>query len=57
MDNKELDNMIWNSFTKFFREVKGYEDWNDEQIGGSMNNDDIDQFIEYIKGSLNYEVK
>ncbi len=56
-DNKKLNNMIWNSFTTFFREEKCYIDWNDDEIGGSMNNDDIDEFIEYTKKALNYEIK
>ena len=55
MNNLKLNDMIWNSFTTFFREVKGYEDWTDEQIGGSMCNDDIEEFIEYVKKTLYYE--
>ena len=46
---------IWNNFTYFFREIKGHYDWTDEQIGGSINNDDIDEFIYCIKEVLNYD--
>ena len=56
-DNKRLNNKIWNAFTTFFRDEKGYSDWTDEEIGGSMNNDDINEFIDYLKKSLNYEEK
>lgn len=55
MKNEKLNTMIWNSFTTFFREEKGYDDWTDDEIGGSMCNDDIDEFIEYIKKTLQYE--
>ena len=43
---------LWESFMAFFRYVKGYEDWTDEQIAISMNNDDLKEYIEWIKKVL-----
>ena len=38
----------WKEFVKFFREEKGYEDWTEEEIDLSMNDDDIEQFINWL---------
>lgn len=46
--NEILQNKIWDAFTTYFREIKGYEDWTDEQIDGSFCDDDIIEFIYYI---------
>ena len=43
---------LWESFMAFFRYVKGYEDWTDEQIATSMNNDDLKEYIEWVKKVL-----
>lgn len=43
---------LWESFMAFFRYVKGYEDWTDEQIAISMNNDDLKEYIEWVKKVL-----
>jgi hypothetical protein len=43
---------LWESFMAFFRYVKGYEDWTDEQIAISMNNDDLREYIEWVKKVL-----
>jgi len=43
---------LWESFMAFFRYVKGYEDWTDEQIAISMNNDDLKEYIEWAKKVL-----
>lgn len=42
------DQRIWEAFLDFFRNVKGYNDWTDEEIATSMNNDDIQEFCKYI---------
>lgn len=46
--NLILDDNLWDLFVKFFREIKGYQDWTEEQIDLSMNNDDIQEFITWI---------
>ena len=38
----------WKEFVKFFREKKGYEDWTEEEIDLSRNDDDIEQFINWL---------
>ena len=38
---------LWESFMCFFRNVKGYSDWTDEQIALSMNNDDLKEYCEW----------
>ena len=43
---------LWESFMAFFRYVKGYEDWTDEQIAIGMNNDDLKEYIEWVKKVL-----
>ena len=45
-DNQE-EQYLWNSFVYFFRNVKGYSDWTDEQIAISMNNDDLKEYCEW----------
>lgn len=48
---------IWEAFLDFFRNVKGYSDWTDEEIATSMNSDDISEFCEYITNLLGGEEK
>lgn len=45
--DKQEEQYLWNSFIYFFRNVKGYEDWTDEQIAISMNNDDLKEYCEW----------
>ena len=40
--------IAWKSFVKFFREEKGYEDWTENEIELSMNNNDIVEFIIWL---------
>jgi hypothetical protein len=47
----------WECFMAFFRIEKGYEDWTDEQIALSVNQDDIDEFCKFIKDNLSYDRK
>ena len=47
--DKILENeTIWKKFCEFFREEKGYEDWTDEEIDLSRNDDDFEQFVEWL---------
>jgi hypothetical protein len=46
-DNQE-EQYLWNSFVYFFRNVKGYSDWTDEQIALSMNNDDLKEYCKWV---------
>ena len=48
---------LWESFIAFFRYVKGYDDWTDEQIALSMNKDDFKEYCEWAKGILGIEVE
>ncbi len=50
-DNFE-EQQLWDAFTSFFRYVKGYTDWNDEEIARSMNIDDFNEFVEWAKKVL-----
>lgn len=43
-----VDDSVWDLFVKFFREVKGYNTWTEEEIDLSMNNDDIVEFIKWL---------
>ena len=43
---------LWESFMAFFRYVKGYSDWTDEEIATSMNDGDVAEYIEWIKKIL-----
>ena len=47
--DKILENKnVWEKFCEFFREEKGYEDWTDEEIDLSRNDDDFEQFVEWL---------
>lgn len=43
---------LWESFIAFFKYVKGYSDWTDEQIAISMNNDDVKEYCEWVRKVL-----
>lgn len=45
---------LWESFMAFFRYVKGYTDWNEEEIALSMNKDDFNEFIEWARKVLDF---
>jgi len=49
----KTDKSIWKAFVVFFREIKGYENWSEEDIDISMNEDDIEEFIKYARIYLN----
>lgn len=46
--NVELNGIVWKEFVKFFREEKGYEDWTEQEIEDSRNDDDTTEFIQYL---------
>lgn len=58
---ESYDNLMtqqcWECFMAFFRNEKGYEDWTDEEIALSVNEDDINEFCDYIKKNLSYDRK
>ena len=52
--------LVWKNFVRFFREEKGYEDWTEQEIENSYNDDDIESYmlwlcneIEDLKNKLN----
>lgn len=47
--NKSVENLFYD---EFFRKVKGYENWSDEEIAGSINKDDIEDFSKWIKEEM-----
>ena len=52
MIDGKANKKLWDSFKCFFREIKGYEDWTDFEISMSMNNDDVKEYIEWVKYNL-----
>ena len=54
---EDTELLAWDLFYSFFRYVKGYQDWTDEEITNSMNKDDIEQLCKYIKDTLDYDGK
>lgn len=50
--SKFEEQQLWESFIAFFKYVKGYSDWTDEEIAISMNNDDINEYIKWVKKVL-----
>lgn len=46
--SKQEEQILWESFMVFFREIKGYSDWTDEQIAISMNNDDLKEYCNWV---------
>lgn len=47
-----LDTEIEDAFIRFFKEVKGYDDWTDDQIWGSFNLDDALDFCQHCSETL-----
>lgn len=48
MDEVKLEGKVWDKFVEFFRYEKGYEDWTEQEIEYSRNNDDITKFLEWL---------
>lgn len=47
--SKTLDEDLWEEFTDWFRFEQCHDDWTDDEINISLNEDDIEEFIEYLK--------
>lgn len=43
-----IDDSVWELFVRFFREVKGYSDWSENEIDLSLNNDDVVEFVKWL---------
>ena len=55
MDEVKLEGKVWDKFVEFFRYEKGYEDWTEQEIEYSRNNDDITKFLEWLVKELSEE--
>ncbi len=44
----ELNGIVWKKFVEFFRYEKGYEDWTEQEIEDSRNDDDTTEFLEWL---------
>ena len=55
--DKFEEQKLWEAFTAFFRYVKGYSDWTDEEIALSMNIDDFKEFMNWGAWVLGFELK
>lgn len=42
------DGRVWQKFVEFFRSVKGYGDWTEQQIEDSRNQDDDEEFVKWL---------
>lgn len=42
------DKRVWAKFVEFFRNVKGYEDWSEDEIEFSRNQDDEEEFVKWL---------
>lgn len=42
------DERVWAKFVEFFREVKGYDGWTEQQIEESRNQDDEEEFVKWL---------
>ena len=47
--NKKVEDLFYDDF---FRKIKGYECWSDDEIAGSINQDDIDEFSKWVKEEM-----
>lgn len=47
-----LGKKIWESFSKYFKNEKGFDEWKDETIAATMNKDDIKMYCDYVKETL-----
>jgi hypothetical protein len=45
---KMEDERVWAKFVEFFRNVKGYEDWSEDDIEFSRNQDDEEEFVKWL---------
>ena len=52
MTGKEINNKIIELFFIYFKDIKGYQDWSDNEILFSYNDDDIKDFLNFIQKTL-----
>ena len=52
----ELNGRVWKKFVKFFRTEKGYENWTEDEIEDSRNDDDTTEFLEWLVKELESEM-
>ena len=52
MDEVKLEGKVWDKFVEFFRYEKGYEDWTENEIEYSRNNDDATEFMVWLVNQL-----
>lgn len=45
---KMEDERVWVKFVEFFRNVKGYDDWSEDDIEFSRNQDDEEEFVKWL---------
>lgn len=45
---KMEDERVWVKFVEFFRNVKGYDDWSEDDIEFSCNQDDEEEFVKWL---------
>lgn len=51
----ELNGKVWKKFVEFFRTEKGYEDWTEDEIELSRNDDDTTEFMVWLVNQLEAE--
>lgn len=47
--NKKVEDLFYD---EYFRKEKGHSDWTDEQIAGSINQDDIADFVKWVASEI-----
>ena len=52
MTNNEIKNKIIELFFIYFKDIKGYQDWSDNEILFNYNDDDIKDFLNFIQKTL-----
>lgn len=52
MNDKEINNKIIELFFIYFKDIKGYQDWSDNEILFNYNDDDIKDFLNFIQKTL-----
>ena len=48
----QMNGKVWNKFVEFFRTEKGYEDWAEDEIEFSRNDDDTTEFMVWLVNKL-----
>ena len=47
-----MNGKVWKKFVEFFRTEKGYEDWTEDEIEMSRNDDDTTEFMIWLVNKL-----